>query len=277
MADIIEKINGSDIQHGPHNNRIYLMRLNARDTYGLIAALDGLALKNGYEKIFARIPAPAWNAFKSADYRKDAVIPGFFNGNIDGFFIAKYFSTERQAEQNVENQSTIFKKPAEEQSNPFRRTVTAAYDVDTCKISDAEEMGTIYSQAFESYPFPIQEPEYLRQMMEEGVLYFCIRIKSRIAALASAEIDFSNKNTEMTDFATVPACRGLGLAGRLLDHMDIKTRTLGIKTAYSIARTSSIGMNTVFKNSGYKCAGILKNNSQICGSIQSMTVWYKHL
>ena len=99
--DIIENIKGSIIQHGQHNNRIYLMRLNTDNTHSLIAILDDMALRNGYGKIFAKISAPAWNAFKSADYIKEAVVPGFFTGKTDGFFIAKYFSSRRQKEQNL--------------------------------------------------------------------------------------------------------------------------------------------------------------------------------
>jgi hypothetical protein len=37
LVDIIENIKGSVIQHGPHNKRIYLMRLNTDDPHGLIA------------------------------------------------------------------------------------------------------------------------------------------------------------------------------------------------------------------------------------------------
>ena len=48
--------------------------------------LDDMALKNGYGKIFAKIPASSWEAFKSADYIKEAVVPGFFAGKTDGFF-----------------------------------------------------------------------------------------------------------------------------------------------------------------------------------------------
>ena len=114
-------------------------------------------------------------------------------------------------------------------------------------------------------------------MMQEGVPYYCIRIEGRIAALAAAEIDLASKNAEMTDFATLPKWRGMGLAGMLLSHMDKKARELGLETAYTIARAGSHGMNFVFQNNGYNYAGLLKNNSQICGSIQSMTVWYKHL
>jgi hypothetical protein len=39
LVDSIENIKGSVIQHGPHNNRIYLMGLNTDDTRGLIATL----------------------------------------------------------------------------------------------------------------------------------------------------------------------------------------------------------------------------------------------
>jgi len=44
-VDIIENIKGSVIQHGPHNNRIYLMRLKTDDAHSLIAALDDMATK----------------------------------------------------------------------------------------------------------------------------------------------------------------------------------------------------------------------------------------
>jgi putative beta-lysine N-acetyltransferase len=275
--DIIENIKGSVIQHGPYNNRIYLMRLNTDETHGLIAALDNMALKNGYGKISAKIPAPSWNAFKSADYVKEAVVPGFFTGKTDGFFIAKYFSAGRQKAQNVEKLLRLVKQAGDGSANILHRTGKAARDVIACRPSDAAEMSAIYQQVFKSYPFPIQKQTYLKRMMKEGVLYFCIRIEGKIAAISAAEIDLVNKNVEMTDFATFPKMRGMGLAGMLLSHMDNKTRRLGIKTAYTIARATSHGMNSVFKNSGYTYAGLLKNNSQICGSIQSMTVWYKHL
>ena len=275
--DIIENIKGSVIQHGPHNNRIYLMQLNTDDSHSLIATLDDMALKNGYGKIFAKIPASSWNAFKSAAYVKEAVVPGFFAGKTDGFFIAKYFSDRRQKAQNVEQALRLVKQVGEGPASKRNRIGMAAREVVSCKLSDAEEMSVIYQKVFKTYPFPIQKKTYLERMMKEGVLYFCIRIEGRLAAIGAAEIDLLSKNTEMTDFATCPKWRGMGFAGMLLSHMDRKTRKLGIKTAYTIARAASHGMNSVFKNSGYTYSGLLKNNSQICGSIQSMTVWYKHL
>ena len=275
--DSIENIKGSVVQHGPYNNRIYLMRLNTDNLNAPIATLDDMALKNGYGKIFAKIPAPSWNTFKSADYIKEAVVPGFFTGKTDGFFIAKYFSDRRKKTQNVEKPLRLVGQAGKGSANNINRTGRVTRDVVSCKPSDAAEMSMIYQQVFKSYPFPIQKPTYLKRMMKEGVLYFCIRIKGRIAAIAAAEIDLVSKNAEMTDFATLPKWRGMGFAGMLLSHMDKKTIKLGIKTAYTIAKAASHGMNSVFKSSGYRYAGLLKNNSQICGSIQSMTVWYKQL
>jgi len=277
LVDTIENVKGSAIQHGPHNDRIYLMRLNTNDTHGLFAALDDMALKNGYGKIFAKIPEPEWNAFKSADYIKEAVVPGFFAGKTDGFFIAKYFCIRRKKAQNLEKLKRLVKQTGEGSANNMHGRGRAIWDVVLCNPSDAAEMSAIYQRVFTSYPFPIQKPAYLKRMMKEDVLYYCIRIEGRIAAIAAAEVDFANKNAEMTDFATLPEWRGMGLAGMLLNYMDEKARELGAKTAYTIARAVSNGMNYVFQNSGYNYSGLLKNNSQICGSIQSMTVWYKHL
>ena len=48
----------------------------------------------------------------------------------------------------------------------------------------------------------------------------------------------------------------ISFAGMLLSPMDKKTRKLGIKTAYTIAKAASHGMNSVFKNSRYNYAGL---------------------
>ena len=235
MPDIIEDIQGSIIQHGLHNDRICLMRLNTDDTHGLITTLNDMALKNGYGKIFGKIPASVWKDFKSADYVKEAVIPGFFSGKTDGFFIAKYFSAKRQRAQGTETLLRLVKNAGKEVANSKTRTNRTIRTVVSCKPSDAEEMSAICRQVFSSYPFPIHQPTYLQRMIKEGVLYFCIRVEGRIAAIAAVEIDWANKNAEMTDFATLPKWRSMGFAGTLLRSMDKKVRNLGIITAYTLS------------------------------------------
>jgi len=277
VADIIETVNGSVVQHGHHNDRVYVMHLNLRDVPGTLATLEALATVKGYGKIFARIPLDAWPDFEKSGYRTEATIPGLFQGRTDGLFVARYFSSRRQELPPPANmdllQSIIEKRPPVAKTDSDR----TPWQVTKCEPADTTAMGALYRQVFESYPFPILDPGYLEQVMGEDVLYYAVQADGGIAALAAAEIDRKNKAAEMTDFATLPEWRKHGLAGRLLKQLENETRTLEVKTAYTIARATSPGINSLFKNNGYQYAGLLLNNSHICGSIQSMTVWYKTL
>lgn len=275
--DIVEHIQGSLVQHGHHNERIYLMQLNTDNPETLIPVIDNLARQNAYGKIFAKVPAPFWRTFETAGYEKEAVIPGFFRGKVDALFIAKYFTSERKTLQEDKGVLDQALQNTQKVSNSTSQVPSLTQNVDVCQPSDAAEMSSIYRQVFKSYPFPIQNPAFIERMMDAGNFYFCIRVQGKIAALAAAEIDLPHQAAEMTDFATLPQWRGRGFAGRFLRLMHRRIRDMGIQTAFTIARASSSGMNAVFKNCGYHYAGLLKNNSQICGGIQSMTVWYKHL
>jgi putative beta-lysine N-acetyltransferase len=113
--------------------------------------------------------------------------------------------------------------------------------------------------------------------MRDNVDYFCIESNGLIIALASSEKDVSASNVEMTDFATLPEWRGNGLAVHLLKRMEEEMRKQEIKTAYTIARAASPGMNITFSKLGYSFGGRLKNNTNISGTIESMNIWYKHL
>jgi len=272
MADKIETIQGSVVQHGHHNDRIYLMHLHAKGHGTLIATLDQMAVEHGYGKIFAKIPVTAWHRFQKAGYIQEALVPGFFKGATDGLFIAKFFSDDRQQpsrETGLGGGKKVDTKPVQTASLP----ITIA----ECTPSDAVAMATIYARTFETYAFPIHRPEYIRQTMAKDTIYLCARIKNEMAALAAAEIDPVNQVCEMTDFATRPEYRRLGLAHRLLDHLDEEALNQGVKTVYTIARADSIGMNRAFEQSGYHYAGRLVNNTQIGGRIRSMNVWCKRM
>ncbi|MDX2452322.1 putative beta-lysine N-acetyltransferase [Desulfosarcina sp.] len=272
MADKIETIDGSVIQHGFHNDRIYLMHLQGKTAGTLILKLDRMAKAHGYGKIFAKIPANHWKAFKLAGYTKEAVIPSFFRGTTDGLFIAKFLSVDRQ---RVGHRSRF--DPVERISKGTRRDDRTPLPVIPCTPSESVALGKIYRQVFESYPFPIHQPEFLNRAMQKSTSYFCIQAKKKIVAAAAAEIDSASKTCEMTDFATLPEYRGNGFAGMLLNRLDDEAQNLGMRTAYTIARADSYGMNRIFKKMGYRYAGRLVKNSQIGGRIRSMNVWHKPL
>ena len=113
--------------------------------------------------------------------------------------------------------------------------------------------------------------------MNENVTYFSILKDEKIIALASAEMDVTSLNVEMTDFATLPEYQGNGLAIYLLKWMEDEMRKKNMKIAYSISRAVSFGVNIIFAKSGYEYSGTLLNNTNISGNIESMNIWYKSL
>jgi putative beta-lysine N-acetyltransferase len=142
---------------------------------------------------------------------------------------------------------------------------------------DADEIALLFRTVFKTYPFPISDPDYIRETMQGSIRYFVLKKSHLLAAVASCEIDAENQNAEVTDFATGPLFRGRGFASLLLHAMETGLKKEGIQLAYTICRAGFRPINTVFASAGYRYGGILPNNTNICGSVESMNVWYKKL
>jgi len=275
--DKIEKVFGSIIQHGNLSKRAYLMKLAEGDHLKVISFLDNLCQENKYTKIFVKVSKAVVDFFKLAGYKREAAIPGFFNGVCDVSFLAKYFSESRSRDQKQQDIEEILKivnsKPKEK--IPFKNNNDISVEV--AQLCDTDEMSAVYRKVFKSYPFPIQEPRYLLDTMKRHIRYYLIRREGRIVALSSAEMDIKAKTVEMTDFATLLEYRGQGFGFRLLKAMEGEMAKEGMITAYTIARAFSYGMNIIFARRNYTYAGTLINNTNIAGNIESMNVWYKKL
>lgn len=275
--DTLERIGGSVIQHGKMNDRIYLMKLNKDDVPDIIPKLNALAEESGYSKIFAKVPETLRDTFLGDGYKEEANIPRFYKGEVDYSFLGKYLSDDRKALSNEDEIKDVL-NAAKGRSSSAEPTVNKdIFVLRKAGPADIPAMCRIYKEVFKSYPFPIHDPQYLLDTMKADVDYFVASRGEEVAAVSSSEKDPEAQNSEMTDFATLPEFRGKGLSGRLLRFMEISAAEEGIKTAYTIARAISYGMNISFAKGGYVFAGTLVNNTNISGSIESMNVWYKHL
>ncbi|MBW2569041.1 MAG: putative beta-lysine N-acetyltransferase [Deltaproteobacteria bacterium] len=276
--DIVETFKGSLIQHGLLNRRIYLMKLGDADPDQLIPALKELAEKRKYTKIFAKVPSSKAGYFFDAGYQKEAVVPNFHNGCEDVSFLGCFISPKRKESAQTDKLDNILNmaksKGAENVEN---KPISSEAEIRQCNLNDVYAMSNIYKVVFPTYPFPIDSPEYLLETMHTHVVYFGVEIEGKLVALSSAEMDESSQNVEMTDFATCSAWRGNGFAYHLLKCMEEEMKTRGIKTAYTIARAISYGMNITFAKMGYAFGGRLVNNTNISGQIESMNVWHKSL
>jgi putative beta-lysine N-acetyltransferase len=272
--DTIEYLDGALIQHGPLNNRVYMMKMGDARPDDLVRGLIRKATDAGCSKIFAKIPDSAIPPFLEAGFRKEAGVPGFFDGREAATFLGYYLDAERRREKDPGALDTILelsrKQPASVITPPEN-----GISLGRCSVDDAEEMADIYQKVFPTYPFPIHDPDYLQETMKSHVIYFGATSQGRLVALASSEMDMDAKNVEMTDFATLPHWRGNRLGSHLLSLMEKAVKAKQIKTAYTIARAASPGMNITFARLGYQYGGRLINNTNISGRIESMSIWYK--
>lgn len=284
MYDEIEIIRKSKIQHGVSNNRIYLMKLAPKERKEVIEDLEKLAEEKGYTKIFAKVPYSANKLFESSGYTMEAFIPDFYAGKAKASFFAKYMNPKR-AEISDEERETINKAldiakskwVSPEKFDTSKLKLKKNFNARKLELSDSIALAEIYKEVFETYPFPIHEPEYIEKTMKDNIIYFGIFDEDKLVAASSAETDPEGLNTEMTDFATLPDYRGHGFATILLDMMEKYCTEEGFIVSYTLARALSIGMNVTFAKKGYHFTGTLVHNTNISGDIESMNVWYKLL
>lgn len=261
------------LQHGRSNDRVYIMKLNKASAGKVLKKAESLALEEGYGKIFAKIPHSAVEIFKASGFEEEAKVPGFYRGKEDGAFLSKYLKQERSQLENGKNIKNIIDIACSRNPKKIKRFSR----VKNLGSEHAQEIASIYSAVFESYPFPVHDPEFLKENMQADVRYFGIYHDGKLVSVSSSEKDPKSQSVEMTDFATLPEFRGKKYALQLLNCMDQEMQKEKFKTAYTIARANSPSMNVTFANAGYKFSGTLKKNTNISGSIESMNIWYKDL
>lgn len=268
---------GSLIQHGPNNDRIYLLKASDKDLLSLPQRLITLAKEKGYGKIFVKENENHSHPFLSAGFAVEARIPRMYPRGREGLFLSHYLNDDRKIEDDLALYEQNLQLALKKFSIRQKPAISTDFRVRPCNEEDIPAMQAIYREVFPTYPFPIHEGDYLAETMKEDVDYFCVLEKGKIIALASAEKDPKNPYVEMTDFATLKKWRGNALAVRLLYRMEKEMFDQGYQIAFTIARAASPGMNITFAKSGYHYAGRLKNNTNISGHIESMNIWYRSL
>ena len=278
MMDKQEYLHDSLIQHGKSNDRIYLMSYHPDSREELYKDLLSLAEKEKYGKIFIKISKQDKDFFQTRGFTQEAIIPRYYPKS-DCVLMTLYLNNERkkipkEESSIIENvlQLSVRTNQSEDLTNPV-----SSFSFKALSEKHVNDMADIYRQVFASYPFPIHDTKYLQETMRSHVFYFGCFKDEKLIAVSSAETDKKTGSVEMTDFAVLPDYRGFKLAYRLLLQMEDFVCDKGFRTAYTIARAISYGMNKTFANADYSFGGTLVNNTQICGQIESMNVWYKDL
>lgn len=275
--DAMKKIGNSLLQYGEFSNRIYIMKVDAGDIDLILDEIKSLRSINKYSKVIVKVPEELVDVFFQEGFQKEAFVKGYYKGKKDGMFLAKYYTSDRKIDKDVELCKKVLSVALGKEVEDGKKILGDDYRIRTLTKKDVKEAVELYKQVFETYPFPIHEEKYLLETMEENLTFFGIWHKERLVALSSIEASVKEQNAEMTDFAVLDEYRGMGFSKMLLDEMESTLKSMGYKTAYTIARAKSFGMNITFVKNDYEYGGMLINNTQIAGDIESMNVWYKSL
>ncbi len=259
------------------NQRLQVVSFTGDDLTALGDRLVGEARERGYDKIWAKVDASSRPALEAAGFEVEATIAGYFNG-ADAHVLSRFLSLERSRSSAGGQQAGILDTIRAQAPDDSLSVLPPGYRPAVATPADAAELAALYSTVFASYPFPIMDPDYLVATMRSHIVYRIVRDGAgALVAAASGETAPALANAEMTDFATLPSQRRLGLAQHLLAALEQDMAERGILNLYTIARARSFGMNRVFFNRGYELTGTLVNNCHIAGRFEDMHVWCRTL
>lgn len=277
VTDTVKKVGCSIIQYGKENNRIYLLKLSKKDFPGILEYMNNLAFSEGYSKIVAKIPETFQSQFTKDGYECEAKIKSFFKNKENAVFMCKYLAESRKDFSNVIDADLIRKFCLDKSAITPILPHDKDYSIRLLGKENISQITEVFANVFETYPFPIFDNNYIHKTMDENIEYFGVFDDNKLVAVSSSEMDEENMNSEMTDFAVLPNYRGKNFSYFLLNEMEIVAKNKGIRTLYTIARCQNTGINMTFSKAGYAYGGKLINNTNICGKIETMNVWYKNL
>lgn len=264
---------------------IYLDSFNKRiriDDYlgnmdDIIARCHTIANEQNAEKIIFKTRAEHFSKLIANGYRVEGLIDGYFRGS-DCLFFSKYLTNSRMTNINWIKEDEILQNVlSREKEASASSHLLSSYKFKKLAHRDADILAKLYNQIFQIYPTPLNDPDYIRETMNTGTIYFGFENNGELVSAASAEVNSFYMNAELTDCATLKEHRKYGLMKLLLLELEKELEIRGIYCAYSIARSLSYGMNAVLYQLGYEYRGRLINNCFIYDKLEDMNVWVRHL
>ncbi|WP_010193913.1 putative beta-lysine N-acetyltransferase [Bacillus sp. m3-13] len=257
----------------------YNKRLKIEDFRGnikqIIETIEEWSKQPFVEKVIIKSRPEHLSTLMERGFLLEASVPGYFLGG-DGYFLCKYrkvdrYNSDRWCEEDSILDTVWQKKNQKDVLLDSNLTLRVA------KISDAQALSQFYKDVFPIYPVPIEDPNFIMEQMESNTLFMLLEEKGEIIAAASAEMNKTYRNAEITDCATSPSKRKGGYMNTLIRELEAELVKKQIYCSYSIARALSFGMNAVLHNLDYTYKGRLKNNCYIFDKIEDMNVWSKDL
>ncbi|MET3728589.1 putative beta-lysine N-acetyltransferase [Fictibacillus halophilus] len=258
----------------------YSERIRADDYRGNINFfsewLEEEAKNNGFHKIIVKSKRDDIASWQEIGYINEGEFKGYFNG-ASAYAMCKYLTNERRNSEYWVDEDRILRDVLKLETGTKNQPLQNNYFLRMADVQDAESLAGLYGDVFQVYPTPMNDAEYVRKMIKSGTLFCVIEHEGKIISAASADVNETYNNAEITDCATIPEHRKFGLMKHLIDQLEKELFQRNIYCSYSIARGLSFGMNAVFHQKGYVYKGRLANNCKIFDKYEDMNIWVKDL
>jgi putative beta-lysine N-acetyltransferase len=235
-----------------------------------------IATDRSFTKIFVKSREEDWFWFISKGYMLEGVYKGYFNG-CDAYCMSFYLDLNRRTSDYWIEEDQILGQVLELPPKPARSPLPDHCILRSASAGDAERLASLYGQVFETYPTPMTNPAYIRKVMREGTVFYVVEDRHTLISAASAEINATYRNAEITDCATLPANRGQGLMRLLIQALEDDLQERSIHSVYSLSRALSFGMNASLFQLGYRYYGRLTKSCDIYDKFEDMNLWVKIL
>lgn len=259
-----------------HNQRIKIIKYNAENFEGMILNIRWIAEKNRFDKIICMSPRKDWQKFLKFGYVLEAVIKYYLNGQ-DAFVMSKFRSQERLTSGSLMEETLLIEEIMRGVIPQETNILPAGHKIRLAKQEDIVSLIALYKEIFETYPSPLIHTSYFETIFQKDSIFAVCENEDGIVAAASAELQPQYLSAELTDCATKPEARGVGIMTHILRFLEQELMTRDYICSYTMARSRSYGMNNVFYRMGYEFLGRLVNNCDIYGAYEDMNIWVRNL
>ena len=156
QTDIVLHRGNSVIQHG-HYNQPGLCHETCAFRYSgyYTGLLMMLSARQGYSKIFVKVPESSVELFSHHGYVTEATVPFFFKGHESAAFMAKYHDPDRSVVRDSKVIHDILSAAIKSRRQSITVFITSR-SITSCRLvtTDAEEISALYRAVFESLPVP---------------------------------------------------------------------------------------------------------------------------
>ncbi|HEY3368181.1 MAG TPA: putative beta-lysine N-acetyltransferase [Symbiobacteriaceae bacterium] len=258
------------LQVDRRNQRLKVLAYRYAEVAPLADCLVETARVHGLGKIVLCARDSDWDAFLSRGFALEGRLDRFYNG-APGCYMAYFLDGDRLCSGRHEQHQEILEGVLGQPIAPAG-DLPAGYALVTADAAMADELATVYDQVFASYPSPLTDGAYVRELMASGEgLFLAVTSEGRIVSAAAAEIERADGNAELTNCATLPDYRGEGLMAVLIEALERANH--GATCLYSMARACSFGMNLVLHRAGYTFRGRLISHASIDGRFEDLNLW----